>query len=101
MSDFHDAPDEFVNHFLVGLHVYPFPTNPVSRNCLPMDDHSYFPVRSSSQYASASFHGTSSHKGAMLRMTPSLRSGSRWRSAARRSLSWKSRSSERNVSWRS
>ena len=37
----------------------------------------------------------------MSRTTPSLRSGSRWRLAARRSLSSKSRSSEKNASWRS
>ena len=76
-------------------------TSPFSRSCLPMDDHSYLPSSSSSQYAFASFQGTSSRSGAMFRTTPSLRSGSRCRFAARRSLSSKSRSSERNSSCRS
>src|SRR5262245_42887975 len=52
-------------------------TKPFYRSCLPMEDHSYLPSRSSSQYFLASFHGTSSWSGAMFRTTPSLRSGSR------------------------
>src|SRR5713101_10072962 len=33
-----DAPDEFVNHFWVGLHVYPFPTNSIFfRECIRRD----------------------------------------------------------------
>ena len=61
-----------------------------------MEDHSYFPSSNSSQYFWASFHGTSSRSGAMLSTTPSLRSGSRCRLAARRNLPSKSCSSEMN-----
>ncbi len=59
-----------------------------------MDDQSYVLLIRSSPYFLASFHGTSSHNGAMLRTTPSLRSGSRCRFAAHRSLSSKSCNSE-------
>src|SRR6266700_5786976 len=71
----------------------PCQMTPLLRNCLLMEDHSYLLASNSSQYFFASPQGTSSRRGAIFNTTPSLRSGSRLRSAARRSLSRNSYSS--------
>ena len=76
-------------------------TIPFARSCLPMLDHPYLPSSSSSLYFLTSPQGAKPHSGTIMSTTQSFRSGSRPRSAARRSLSRKSYSSPMKSSSRS